>query len=97
MQAHYRVTMWLLIIDAFIKWPEVNPMSSTIPQATVQQLRNISAPYGLPHMIISDNGPQFVFEEFKQFCSSRGVQHNTTAPYHPQTNGEAERLVHGCL
>ena len=44
-------------------------------------------------MIITDDGPQFVSEEFKQFCCSRGIQHNTIAPYDPHSNGEAERLV----
>ena len=67
--------------------------SFTTSQATVQQLRNISATHGLPQTIISNNGPQFVSKEFEQFCSSRGIQHNTTAPYHPHSNGEAERLV----
>ena len=86
----YRGTMWLLIIDAFINWPEVNTMSSATPQATVQQLRNIYATHGLPQMIVSDNGPQFVSEEF---CSSRGIQHNTIVPYHLHSNGEAKRLV----
>ena len=44
-------------------------------------------------MIISDNGPQFLSEEFKQSCGSRGIQHNTIAPYHRRSNGEAEWLV----
>ena len=79
--------------DAYSKWPEVHAMSSTTAQATVQQLRKMFATHGLPQMIIFDNGPQFVSEEFKQFCSSRGIQHNTIAPYHPHSNGEAERLV----
>ena len=89
----YRGTMWLLLIDAYSKWPEVHAMSSTTAQATVQQLRGIFATHGLPQMIVSDNGSQFVSEEFKQFCTSRGIQHNTIAPYHPRSNGEAERLV----
>ena len=82
--------MWLLLIDAYSKWPKVHAMSSTTAQATVQQLRKILATHGLPQMIISDNGPQFVAKEFKQFCSSRGIQHNTIAPYHPHSNGEGE-------
>jgi len=89
----YRGTMWLLVIDAYSKWPEVHAMSATTAQATVQQLRKIFAIHGLPQMIVSDNGPQFVSEEFEQFCSSRGIRHNTIAPYHPRSNGEAERLV----
>ena len=42
---------------------------------------------------MTDNGPQFVADKFQQFCLSRGIQHTTTAPYHPRSNGEAESLV----
>ena len=85
--------MWFLLIDVYSKWPEIHAMSSTTAQATVQQLRRIFATHGLPQMIVSDNGPQFASEEFEQFCTSRGIQHNTIAPCHPCSNGEAERLV----
>ena len=89
----FKGKMWLILIDAYSKWPEVHEMSETTSKATIQQLRKIFAVQGLPELIVTDNGPQFVSEEFKSFCQQRGIQHNTIAPYHPRSNGEAERLV----
>jgi len=34
-----------------------------------------------------------IAEKFQHYCMSQGIQHITTAPYHPRSNGEAERLV----
>ena len=70
------------------KWPEVYAMSSTATTATVQQFRKIFATHGLPQIIVSDNGPQFVSEDFKQFCNWRGIQHNIIAFYHSHSNYE---------
>jgi transposase InsO family protein len=41
--------------------------------------------------IISDNGPQFVAKEFKQFIRISGMTHVRTSPYYPQSNGKLER------
>jgi putative transposase len=41
--------------------------------------------------IISDNGPQFVAKDFKQFIRLCGMTHVTTSPYYPQSNGKKER------
>ena len=59
-------------------------------KATIQQLRKIFTVQVLPEQIITDNGPQFISEEFKNFCQLREIQYTTTAPYHPDSNGEAE-------
>ena len=57
-------------------------------------LRSLFVRQGLPCVIVSDNGPQFRSEEFSQFLRRNGVKHVTSAPYHPQSNGQVERLVH---
>ena len=49
--------------------------------------------FGLPELLVSDNGPQFTAEEFGTFLAANGVKHSRSAPYHPATNGLAERFV----
>ena len=68
-------------------------MTDTASEATIQQLYKIFAVHGLPEQLSTDNGPQLVSSEFESFCQSRGIQHTTTAPYHPCSNGKAKRLV----
>ena len=46
--------------------------------------------------IISDNGPQFIAKEFKEFIRIGGMTHVRTSPYYPQSNGKLERW-HGSL
>jgi len=46
--------------------------------------------------IISDNGPQFVAKDFKQFIRICGMTHVRTSPYYPQSNGKLERF-HGSI
>ena len=60
---------------------------------TTKVLRNIFASYGLPEQLVSDNGPQFVSEEFRRFTREYGIKHIRSAPYHPATNGAAERFI----
>ena len=46
--------------------------------------------------LISDNGPQFIARDFKQFVRLSGMDHVRTSPYYPQSNGKIERW-HGSL
>ncbi|XP_011701101.1 PREDICTED: uncharacterized protein K02A2.6-like [Wasmannia auropunctata] len=86
--------MMLIIVDAYSKWLEVKVTSSTTSHATIRILDKLFAAYGVPITVVSDNGTQFTSAEFKKFLQSRGVKyHKLTAPYHPATNGQAQRYV----
>jgi len=41
--------------------------------------------------IITDNGPQFIAKDFKEFIRISGMTHVRTSPYYPQSNGKIER------
>ena len=49
--------------------------------------------YGLPEQLVSDNGPQFTSTDFEWCMKQNGIKHIKTSPYHPASNGEAERFV----
>ena len=46
---------------------------------------------GVKPRIISDNGPQFIAKDFKEFIRISGMTHVRTSPYYPQSNGKIER------
>ncbi len=85
--------MFFIVVDAYTKWLEVAAMNEATSIATVNKLRNLFATHGLPKVTVSDNGPAFIGEEFKTFLTRNGVKHVYSAPYHPASNGQAERMV----
>lgn len=60
---------------------------------TIDLLRHLFAAYGLPRELASDNGPPFTSSQFETFLRNNGVKHTLSPPYHPATNGAAERAV----
>ena len=89
----YRGKTYLIIVDAHSKWPEVIEMKSTTTASLIVELRRVFSVFGLPQQVVSDNGPQFISAEFERFMKENGVKHVRSAPYHPSTNGLAERFV----
>ena len=57
------------------------------------ELQRLFAAYGLPQLSVTDSGPQFTSEEFSEFLRSNGLKHIQVSPYHPSSNGLAERFM----
>ena len=74
-QGKRQMKFLLIAIDYFIKWVEAEALA-IITEAKVQNFvrKNIVCRFGIPRMIISDNGRQFDSQGFRSFCSSLGIK-----------------------
>lgn len=81
----------LVVVDYFSRYFEVVIMNTVTTERIKKGLEPIFARHGLPISITSDNGSQFVSEEFQNYLTENGIEHRTVTPLYPQANGEVER------
>ena len=70
---------YLLIIDYYSRFIEVSRLSNESANEVIHHTKSIFARHGIPVELISDNGPEFTSEDFRQFSASarRQVAHTT--------------------
>ena len=80
------------ILDGYSRYIVHWEIRDTMTEADVETIlqRGREAVPGATPRIISDNGPQFVAREFKEFVRLCGMTHVRTSPYYPQSNGKVE-------
>ena len=78
-------------IDYFTKWVETEPLAK-ITQQNVKNFvwKSIVCRFGIPRVLMSNNGWQFDSTPFRDFCDQLGIKNHYSLPSHPQANGEAE-------
>jgi transposase InsO family protein len=74
---------------SIVHW-EIQPKMEERDVETIVQ-RAIEQYPGVSPRIISDNGPQFIARDFKEFIRIYGITHVRTSPYYPQSKGKIER------
>lgn len=60
--------MFFVITNAYSKWFEVHVMPSPLADVTVEKIQMTFSTFGLPELLVSDNGPQFTGAVFDELC-----------------------------
>ena len=84
---------FLVIVDYFSKYLIVRKIPSSTSSAVIKELGMIFSEFGNPLVFRSDNGPCYSSQEFKFFMQNWLVEHRTSSPHYPQSNGLAESMV----
>jgi hypothetical protein len=79
-------------IDQYSKWPEAAVCGTVTSSAVIDFLSTLFERFGLIEELVTDNGVQFVSEEFQQFLRQHGIRHCKASLYAPQSNGAIERF-----
>ena len=81
----------LVVVDYFSRFLEVAVLQSTTSAKIIEAIYPIFARFRVPYSLRTDNGRQFVSEEFETFLQTQDVEHRNTIPLWPQGNREFER------
>jgi hypothetical protein len=81
----------LVAVDKFTKWVEAAPVTTQDSTATINFIKSIVFHFGVPHIIITDNGTNFTSKEFKNYCESMGIKLEFASVAQPKTKGQVEK------
>ena len=84
---------YVLIVDYHYNYPGVYQIPNQSSKSVIQAMEERFGRFGIPHELVSDNGPCYSSTEFKQFAEEWNFKHITSSPTYPQSNGLAERPV----
>ena len=83
----------IVLIDYYSKWPEIYEVQKITKESVVNALMKCFTTYGLPKVVVSDNGKQIVAKYTENFLKQLGVHHHKVALYAPRQNGLVERFM----
>ena len=84
---------FLVLVDYYSRYVEVDELNSTTANHVITLCKSQFSQHGIPDVMITDNGPQFSCHSFRCFTQQYQFNHCTSSPYHPQSNGMAEKAV----
>ena len=80
----------IVLFDYITKWTEAEPLKSTESEDVIKFLKSVFSRYGIPEVLVTDNGPQFVSDKTKAFLDLHDVYGQYITTYNPTSNGEVE-------
>ena len=83
----------LVIVDSASGWIECSHPQARTTSNVNDTLTSVFSRFGVPKYLVTDNAPEFVSKELNDFCRNNAITKMESPPYHPQSNGPAERGV----
>jgi transposase InsO family protein len=84
---------YFVTVDYFPNFFEIDRLEQATTKHVTKKLKAHFARYGIPETVVTDNGAQFISNDFNTFSTKYGFEHARSTPHHHQSNGKAESAV----
>lgn len=82
-----------ITVDYYSDFWEVDLLPNTSSETVIEYTKAHFAKYGIPEIVLTDNGPRFWSQEYETFAAMWEFCHTTSSPYHNQSNSKVESVV----
>ncbi len=89
----YEGVDFVVTVDYFSNFFELDQLRSKTSDEVIGKLKSHFARYGVPDQLITDNGPPYNSEAFREFARKFEFEHITSSPGYPKSNGQSENAV----
>ena len=90
---HFESNSYLFVMGYTSRFPIVRELKSMSAQHITKHFRLIFSEYSWPNTLVSDNGPCYIAETFTNLMKEYAVNHITSSPHYPQSNGLVEKFI----
>ena len=84
---------YFITVDYYSRWVKIKLLTTQTAKSVITAAKELFSTYGIPDIVISDNGPCFSAVSVQEFAAKYGFLHTSSSPRYPRTNGEVERAV----
>ena len=84
---------YIVLVDFYSDFIEIKELQENTSSAVIEFLKEQYSRYGIPDTLVTDNGPQFTSQEFRQFTRSWEFVHVSSFPHHHRANWKMEAAV----
>ena len=84
---------YLIVVDYTSNFFDISQLPDKLSSTVMTHTKHIFSKFGIPKVVISDNGPEFKGEAYQKFSKTWDFQHLTLSPTYPKSNGQVERTI----
>ena len=90
---HIRGESYVIVVDYTSKFFDIQKIDDCESSTVISHLKSTFSKFGIPYIVMSDNGPEYSVLSFKNFSRRWDFKHDTSSPNFPQSNGFVERMI----
>ena len=84
---------YLCTVDYYPSYFEIDPLKDKTAREVIHPLKRQFSRHGIRSTLISDNGPPVNSNEFQEFAANYDMEHVTSSPHYPQSDGKVENAI----
>lgn len=88
---HLRGKDYLVVMDYYSNFPEMVLLANATSTCVITHAKSIFGRHGIPHTVLSDNGPCFSGKEWQRFAGKYDFKHVTTSPHYAQSTAKLKK------